>query len=146
MRHERRAGIAALGLTALLLLAACTQEASSGSDGASVQVTLTDDAVALSPTSVGAGTVAFTSMNDGTKTHEFEVFSVPEGVDANALTVEDGVADTNAEGLEVIDEVEDIAPGTSAGLTLDLDRGTYAVLCNLSGHYERGMHATLTVG
>ncbi|MGZ8592899.1 MAG: plastocyanin/azurin family copper-binding protein [Actinomycetota bacterium] len=46
----------------------------------------------------------------------------------------------------MIDEVEEIAPGTSATLNLDLDAGTYAVLCNLPGHYANGMHAAFTVG
>jgi uncharacterized cupredoxin-like copper-binding protein len=47
--------------------------------------------------------------------------------------------------LEVVDEVEDIAPGTSAPLNLTLDPGSYAVICNLPGHYANGMHTTFTV-
>jgi uncharacterized cupredoxin-like copper-binding protein len=69
---------------------------------------------------------------------------VPEGVDANALPLDGDTARAD-EMLEVIDEVEDIAPGTSASLNLSLDAGPYAVLCNLPGHYANGMHATFTV-
>ena len=47
--------------------------------------------------------------------------------------------------LEPVDEVEDIAPGTSASLSLDLEPGTYAVICNLPGHYANGMHTTFAV-
>lgn len=109
-----------------------------------VTVTLRDDGIALSSASVGPGELTLEGVNDGTMTHEFEVFSVPEGVDANALPIEDNTA-TATELLTVIDEVEDIAPGTSARLSINLDPGTYAVLCNLPGHYAAGMHATFTV-
>ena len=44
-----------------------------------------------------------------------------------------------------MDEVENIAPGTGADLTANLSAGTYAVVCNLPGHYGQGMHADLTV-
>ena len=47
---------------------------------------------------------------------------------------------------EEIEEVEDIAPGVSQKLALDLAPGAYAVICNLPGHYGQGMHATFTVG
>jgi uncharacterized cupredoxin-like copper-binding protein len=45
----------------------------------------------------------------------------------------------------VIDEVEDIKPGRSATLTLNLKAGRYVLLCNLAGHYPGGMHAGLRV-
>jgi uncharacterized cupredoxin-like copper-binding protein len=110
-----------------------------------VVVTMRDDAITLSNDSPAAGELTFEGVNEGTRTHEFEIFAVPEGVDANALPVEDNVALAD-EMLEVIDEVEDIAPGTSATLQVDLQPGNYAVLCNLSGHYANGMHTTFTVG
>ena len=53
------------------------------------------------------------------------------------------------EGAGIVTEVdpgvEDIAPGTGANLTVNLPAGTYAVVCNLPGHYGQGMHADLTV-
>jgi uncharacterized cupredoxin-like copper-binding protein len=115
-----------------------------GGGEADVTVTLRDDAIELSADAIEAGELTFEGVNEGTMTHEFEVFAVPEGVDANALPVEGGSAPAD-EMLEVIDEVEDIAPGTSADLSLTLDPGTYAVICNLPGHYANGMHATFAV-
>lgn len=115
-----------------------------GSGDADVVVTLHDDGITLSQDSVAAGELRFEGVNEGNLTHEFEVFGVPEGVDANALPLDGDTARAD-ELLEVIDEVEDIAPGTSAGLTLDLEPGSYAVMCNLPGHYANGMHATFTV-
>jgi uncharacterized cupredoxin-like copper-binding protein len=126
--------VVAIGLVA----AAC-----SGGGAADVSATLRDDGITLSKDIVDAGDVALEGTNEGTTTHELEVFSVPEGVDANALPVE-GDAVPADEMLEIVDEVEDIAPGTSASLSLALDPGTYVVLCNLPGHYANGMHATFT--
>jgi uncharacterized cupredoxin-like copper-binding protein len=111
---------------------------------ADVVVTMRDDAITLSEGSLQSGELTFEGTNEGTMTHEFEVFRVPDGVDADALPVEGNTAPAD-EMLEVIDEVEDIAPGTSASLTLDLEPGTYAVLCNLPGHYANGMHTTFSV-
>jgi len=53
--------------------------------------------------------------------------------------------DEEGEGLTAVDEQEDIAANSSATLTVDLQPGTYVVICNLPGHYKLGMHATLTV-
>ncbi len=124
-----------------VLAAAAT--ACGGAD-ADVTVTIRDDAITLSDGSIAAGELTFEGVNDGTMTHEFEILRVPDGVDANALP-QDGTTVPADELLEPVDEVEDIAPGTSATLSLDLEPGTYAVICNLPGHYANGMHTTFTV-
>lgn len=127
---------------AVLILALAV--ACSGGGEADMSVTLRDDAITLSPGAVAAGALTLEATNEGTKIHEFEVFAVPDGVDANALPVEGDTAPAD-EMLEVIDEVEDIAPGTSASLSVSLDPGSYAVICNLPDHYANGMHTTFTV-
>lgn len=137
-------------LTAALALAAtgCASKdgtAAGGSNGAgtTVHVALADFSLSLDPTSVPAGPVTLAATNAGPSVHEFEVFSVGTGLDANALPVKDDVAVTD--GLTVVDEIEEIVPGSTPELTLDLKPGTYAVLCDLPGHYAMGMHATFTV-
>ena len=134
--------VTAIGAAAIAVLASCT---SSTSDEGDVQITLRDFRIELSGSSVPSGQVTFAATNEGPSVHEFEIFSVPDGVDPNDLPVSDNVADTDGAGLEVIDEVEDIAPSTTANLTVALQPGTYAVICNLAGHYQQGMHAELTV-
>jgi uncharacterized cupredoxin-like copper-binding protein len=122
-----------------LLVVAC------GSDGGEgdVNVTLSDFAVELDPATATAGDVVFVASNEGAETHEFEIFRIEGDTDPTALPVEDNVADT--EGLTLLDEVEDVTPGGSAELTVNLDAGAYAVICNLPGHYAQGMFATLDV-
>ena len=64
-------------------------------------------------------------------------------MDPESLPIEDNVAST--EGLELVDEIEDITSGSTADLTVDLQAGTYVIMCNLSGHFANGMHAVLSV-
>ena len=63
---------------------------------------------------------------------------------ADALPVDSGVVQTSADGIEIVDEVEEIAPGTGCGSVRRIHGGTYAVICNVSGHYEQGMFTSFT--
>jgi uncharacterized cupredoxin-like copper-binding protein len=135
--HPMRGRSILLSFLPLLVAAACT----STSADAEVAVSLHEDAVTLAPTEVGAGAVTFAATNEGTNTHEIEVFR--GDVDPATLPVEDNVAVTD--GLDLVDEIEDITPGSTANLTVELEPGTYVVMCNLPGHFEKGMHAVVTV-
>lgn len=128
---------AALLVPVVLALAACTSEVT---PEATVAVTLVDDAVVLEPATVPAASIRFEATNEGTMTHEFEIFA---GATTTDLPVESNVAIT--EGLELVDEVEDVVPGATASLTVDLEPGAYLVICNLPGHFAAGMSALLTV-
>jgi uncharacterized cupredoxin-like copper-binding protein len=108
-----------------------------------VATTLTDTSVAVAPASAPAGSITFDARNDGTATHELYVFRTDLAPDA--LPVEDGQVREDADGVEFISEVEDIAPGTTKPLTVELDAGSYVLLCNLPGHYESGMRAAFDV-
>jgi uncharacterized cupredoxin-like copper-binding protein len=64
---------------------------------------------------------------------------------ADALPVDSDVVQTTVDGIDVVDEVEEITPSTSTGLSVDLQPGAYAMICNVSGHYGSGMFASFTV-
>ncbi len=142
MHVIRQRALPALIAAIAVLAPACAN--GSGGEG-DVQITLRDFQIELSETHLPSGEVTFAATNEGPSVHEFEVFSVPEGVDPNDLPVSDNVADTEGKGLNVIDEVEDIAPSTTADLTVSLEPGGYVVICNLPSHYEQGMHIAFTV-
>lgn len=129
-----------LGLAA----AACGGGGGSAAD-ADLQIDLADFSIELSTDTVPSGSVLFAASNAGPTTHEFEVFSVPDGVDLAEIPIADDVADVEGAGLKVVDEIEDIVAGTSAELTLNLEPGSYAVVCNLPEHYAQGMYAAFTV-
>jgi uncharacterized cupredoxin-like copper-binding protein len=135
----RRGGVAFAFVA--LIVPAC-----SGASGeADVEVTLDEYSIALSTTEISAGELTFAASNAGASVHEFEIFSVPEGADPNSLLIDDNVADTDGAGLRIVDEVEEIAPSTSASLKVNLGPGSYALICNLPGHYGQGMHTAFTV-
>ena len=138
----RTARLLLITSSALALGVACTSTETSASDDA-VEVTLQNDAVTLDPTTTAAGSVTFSATNEGTETHEIEVFRNVGDVDPNALPIADGVASTD--GLELLDEIEDITPGGNADLTVDLASGSYVVMCNLPDHYGRGMVSSFEV-
>jgi uncharacterized cupredoxin-like copper-binding protein len=69
-----------------------------------------------------AGVVEFNVRNDGSITHALEV-----------------------EGGDIEQETEDIAPGESATLKVDLSKGVYEMYCPIDDHKEQGMTAALRV-
>jgi uncharacterized cupredoxin-like copper-binding protein len=147
------ARIAGLALFALVG-AACTQagtsaSASGGTTGATVNVTLQEFAVVPDPTSAAAGDVTFHVTNDGPDdVHEFVIIRTDLAPDA-LPTGEDGSVEEEGEGMEVVDEIEDIPVGESQDLTVPLDAGNYVLICNIveSGevHYTLGMRTAFTV-
>jgi uncharacterized cupredoxin-like copper-binding protein len=114
---------------------------SNGSTGDGIPVTQQDFSITLSPTSIAAGEVTFDVTNQGPSTHEFVVIKSDQ--DPGSFPVEDG--EVPEDTLDVIDEIEDIAPNTTPTLTVSLDAGSYVLMCNLPDHYQQGMHAGLTV-
>ncbi|HEY6567016.1 MAG TPA: cupredoxin domain-containing protein [Actinomycetota bacterium] len=130
-------------LLATLMGAAVACSGGDGTDGPTVEVALSDFELTVAPDSIAPGAVTFAASNEGPTTHEFEIFSGAQDVDLDALPIEDDVADTG--GLTLVDEVEDVTPGSTAELSVTLDPGTYAIVCNLPEHYAQGMHATLEV-
>ncbi|MGH8916513.1 MAG: sulfocyanin-like copper-binding protein [Acidimicrobiia bacterium] len=123
----------------VVVLASCGGTSATTGDVTALNSTLTDDAITIRPETAAAGRVSVLISNEGSLVHEFEVFTGS----STDLPVAKGVADTS--GMTLIDEVEDITPGASPTLDLDLDPGSYVIICNLPGHYEMGMVAKLTV-
>jgi uncharacterized cupredoxin-like copper-binding protein len=110
-----------------------------------VQATEKDFAIGLEPTTATSGPVTFQITNQGPSTHEFVVFKTDLDP-ANLPVDKDGNVDEEGKGVKHIDEVEDIASASTESLKVDLEPGSYVVICNLPGHYKLGMHAGVTVG
>ena len=73
-------------------------------------------------------------------------------LDPGALPTDDtGAVAEGEEGIEVVDEVEDIPVGETQELTVTLEPGKYVLLCNIydetekEAHYEMGMRIGFTV-
>lgn len=122
-----------------------------GDDEATVAITLQEFAIAADPASVAAGSVTFDATNEGPDdVHEFVVIATDLPI-TDLPTVEDGSVDEAGEGLEVIGEIEDLPVGETQSVTLDLEAGNYALICNIydadeeEAHYQEGMRTSFTV-
>jgi uncharacterized cupredoxin-like copper-binding protein len=137
-------------LIATLLLAACSGTTSpSAAAGTTVEVTLQEFSVLLDSATAPAGSITFTVTNTGPEdVHEFVI--VKTDLDPGDLPVdEEGAVTEDAEGMEVINEIEDIAVDATQELTVTLDAGSYVLICNIvedgEVHYAQGMRTAFTV-
>jgi len=66
-------------------------------------------------------------------------------------TAPDGSVDETGEGVELIDEIEDIPVGETQSVTVELESGNYVLICNIwdedeqEAHYQEGMRVAFTV-
>ena len=130
-----------LACAASLAAVGCSSSSTSAGTEGGIAVTEQDFSIATSPNSAAAGEVSFDITNNGPATHEFLVVKSDE--DPGPLTVKDGIVPEDT--IDLIDEQEEIAPSTNTTLTVDLEAGSYILMCNLNGHYQQGMHAGFTV-
>ena len=178
-RCTRRTAAAALSLIALLGLAACGDDdgdggalasgdgdaaatddgcvlegASEAEPDATVDVTLTEFALAPVPAEVTAGAVEFRAVNDGAEPHEVVIVRYDGDIrelptDADGAVDEDQLPDG-----AVIGEIEGFAGDRTCTGTFELEPGDYVLLCNIvedeedgetEAHYAEGMITAFTV-
>jgi hypothetical protein len=146
-RNIRRLATAVLS-GALLSLAAC-----GGGTETTVAVTLQEFAVLPAQDSAPAGSINFEVENTGPEDpHELVVIKTDLAPDA-LPTADDGSVDETGEGIEVIGEIEEFAPGSTESRTFDLDAGSYVLICNVVEeeggdtlvHYALGMRTGFTI-
>ena len=132
VRDRARLPLLAVGAVAALTTAACASDdgGSGGSGGGSggeaadtVAVAASDDACDVDATELSAGTHEFQVTNGGSQVTEFYVY---------------------AEGDRVMGEVENIAPGLTRPLLVELPAGDYETACK-PGMIGDGIRSDLTV-
>lgn len=114
--------LVALAGTTTLALSACVPNNSTAADA--VAVSSTDDACIVATTQAPSGTVTFSVTNDGSQVTEFYV-----------------LAD---DGLRIISEVENIGPGLTRDLVVQIPAGQYFTACK-PGMVGEGIQAAFTV-
>lgn len=112
--HRLTAVFAVAALAVLPALAACGKgkNDSGSAAGSKVGVRATDTACEVERTALQAGSTTFTVSNKGAKTTEVYVYGAAGG----AFT-------------KVVGEVENIGPGTSRDMKVDLTAGSYEIAC-----------------
>ena len=125
----RRFLLLAVSILAALLLAGCgsddgDDEGGDSSGGQTVEVVATEFAFDPADVSVDeAGETTFTVSNEGEFPHALEI-----------------------EGNGIEEETDELAPGESGSVTVDLEPGEYELYCPVGDHRDRGMEGTLVVG
>ena len=135
--------MAAAGLAlAASSLASCS---SKNSTNAELKVAENEFSVDASRATAVAGRVRVTVRNDGKVVHELVAFRTDLDEGSLPLTSQGDRIDEQATGVTHIDpEAEDIGPGKSKTITMELPAGRYVFVCNLAGHYGQGMHTVIT--
>ena len=115
--------VTATGL--LFALSACQPNDQSGAkDDGTISVTSTDDTCEVSATEAPSGTLRFDVKNDGSKVTEFYLLG--------------------EDGLRIVGEVENIAPGLNRTLTVSAPEGKYFTACK-PGMVGDGIRGDFTV-
>lgn len=155
--------IAVAIISAGVMLAACGDDekdsgatttpggTAAGGGGTEIDVTLQEFSVIPETDSTDAGEITFNVENIGPDdVHEFVIIKTELEPDA-LPTLDDGSVDETGEGVEVIDEIEDLPVGETQSLTVDLEAGAYVLICNIydetevEAHYAEGMRIGFTV-
>ncbi len=141
---------------ALLLAAACGDDDDDGETpaagetpavgetpaaAATVDVGLVEYAVNPAQDAADAGTLTFSVSNDGTVNHRFLVIKTdlaPDALPTAASQVDEAQVD-------VVASIPEFAAGETQEVSVDLEAGSYVLICNIAGHYDLGMRVAFTV-
>lgn len=108
-----------------LTLTACVDKQAQQTDGNTITVSSTTSDCLVSANSTTSGTAQFSITNDGEKTTEFYLLG--------------------SDGLRIVSEKENIAPGQTADLTVSLQPGEYYTACKPGMRGENVGTAAFTV-
>ncbi|HXG35891.1 MAG TPA: sulfocyanin-like copper-binding protein [Dehalococcoidia bacterium] len=142
---KRLLPILACGLLALLLFA-CADNAEEESQTEGLPVLLDEwkitgaSGAPLAP--IPAGQTTFAVRNDGGTLHNLVILRTE--FTADMLPVEKSKVNEQKAG-QVVGRVKDLQAGHATSASFDLEAARYVLICNIPGHYERGMYTTLEV-
>ncbi len=141
MRNVTRR-VALLACVAMLVVSAC---GSSGPEALPADVTVIVDMseykITLNTTTVKAGVVKIGIRNLGTMVHDFDLIKTDLPFDK--LPIDGAAGKAKDDGL--VKQMTNISPNRVTTLEANLAAGNYVIICNVSGHYQLGMRAALTV-
>ncbi len=106
-----------------------------------VAVALVEFAVNPAQDAADAGTLTFSVSNDGTISHDF--WAIKTDLAPDALPTEASRVDEDQ--VDVVGRTGEFSAGETQEVTVDLEPGSYVLICNVPGHYDLGMRAAFTV-
>jgi iron uptake system component EfeO len=125
VKHPRLAVVLASALT-VPTLASCTQNTTTAAkeDARTIRVTATDDACDLSADEAPSGNLVYKVTNKGAKVTEFYLYA--------------------EDGRRIVGEVENVGPGLSRDLFINVPADTYVPACK-PGMVGKGIRTSFTV-
>lgn len=112
-----------------------------------VTATMRDYSVSLDTATASSGPLAFEVTNEGPSVHEFWVYETDLRPEALPVDPALGRISEFGPGFTAVlaGLFNDLAPGSTETIDLSLEAGNYVIVCNVEGHYQRGMHTPFTV-
>jgi len=149
-RPARRTVGGALGL---LVAAAAIQQAAIAQPGdrangvvkgAKVRLVLKLGEFSVNPyvNAVPKGRLTITVLNKGKVEHELLIVKAKRPLPMKGKRVNEVALERKH---QLIGEISEVRPGRSASKVFVLKAGSYAMFCNIPGHYGKGMRASLVV-
>jgi uncharacterized cupredoxin-like copper-binding protein len=129
---QAAAATAPAGSATAATAAPAASASSGGGASTTINATEKDFAIAIDNSSVPAGSVTFKISNQGPSPHDI-------GVTKQSDSSKSGITGP------VIKVTDPIDQGKTGSLTVDLQPGTYNVVCTIPGHVQLGMVVALTV-
>lgn len=108
-------------------------------------IVMSDYAFTPKNATAAAGEVTLTAPNQGKVVHELVL--IRTDLPASKLPTESS-GDVNENAFpesRLPGEISETQPGSTGTLTVNLPAGRYIMLCNVSGHYQKGMVGNLVV-
>ncbi|KQV28078.1 copper resistance protein [Rhizobium sp. Root1203] len=136
-RHTIVAAIVVAGMATPSFASTIVKVVEGGEGGGPMTLT-------LDQSTVKAGETTFTVHNDA-MTEEHEMVLVKLKSADQKIPYIDAKQRIDEKRLKSMGEVSELKPGADGTLKAKLAPGAYLLICNIKGHYEAGMHATLSV-
>jgi uncharacterized cupredoxin-like copper-binding protein len=155
MRTRGRVVLAAAVATLAVVAGACGGDdvdqtsRAAAAEPSQLTVTAHEFNFEASADSVPAGLVEITLENEGKQPHQVQLFRLNDGVEFGTFrrysTTRGPQASKTFEVSVVAGGVNEISPGEDATATVDLEEGSYALVCFVRGHNTEGMVAPFEV-
>ena len=132
-----------ISLAILLMISTALVGCGGGSSSQTINVSMSEFALNISPTTVSAGEVVFKVSNSGMLGHDFLIVSTTEGPES--LPYNEESAQVMEEQINIVSSIRELQKGETMEITTNLAPGKYMLICNVAGHFSSGMRLIIDV-